>query len=791
MVGDVLTLKLLRDIRGHWAQYVAVALVVLLGTATFISFQVAHHSLLRTRDQYYAEYSFADFFIHIERAPRAALHEVRAVEGVWRARGRIVKEVPVDVENGDEAIVGRFVSMPRRRNRLVNDIHLVTGSYFPGAAAEEVIVNHSFAEAHGLQVGDTFEATIKEGKQTLRIVGTAMSPEYVYAIRGAEQFAPDPASFAVIFATERFVEDAFEMTNAFNDVVGILRPGARAESVLRRAEARLDPYGVFHSYGREDQLSHSFLEIELEALETSSYVVPMVFLIVAAVVVHVIVHRIVEMQRTQIGLLCALGYSKWQVVRHYAAYALGAGLAGVVPGTLVGLWFAQLLMIEYERWFQFPVLRVHFDPWPVLLAVGLGCGMCILGAVRSSWEVMKLEPAVAIRPQSPQKGRIVHFSAFRFLWERLPLTWRISVRNSLRARARSLFSIFGVAVSMVMLVMATQVTGWFDWIVDYQYRQVDRSDCRVELVAETSPAAALDVAGMPGVRRAEGIFQFGAELRNEWRTKDVAITGFPPDSRLYHVHDMEGRRVRMPPDGLLIPRRLADELNLRPGDVVMMDPYVRDKDERPTRVRGVVEEYLGLNVYADRRYLARTLGVGPTINGLMLQADEGALEPLVSRLSEMPNVSAVTTTRAMLENFVESVADLINVSVFLQTIAAAVIAFAVIYNTASVSISEQERDLACLCSLGYDRGDVARIATNDIMPLGLIGVIVGAPLAYLATLGLARAFETDVFKLPAIFSPEHYFLAAAQALIFLLISRWVSRRRVHRIDIVRRLKTLE
>ncbi len=791
MVKDVLTRKLLRDIREHWAQFAAAAGVVLLGTAAFVSFQLAHGSLLRTTEDFYADYNFADFFIHLERAPRAVLSELRAIEGVWQVRGRIVKDVPLEVEGHEGAVVGRIVSMPRRRDGMVNDIHIATGSYFSGAAAEEVIVNHAFAEAHGLQVGDTFKATIKEGRQQLRIVGTAYSPEYVYALRGAEQFASDDEAFGVVFATERFAEDAFQMANAFNDVVGTLRPGARVEEVLRRAERRLDRYGVFRTYDRADHASHIFLEVRLEAVQTASYIIPMVFLLVAAIVVHVIVHRMVEMQRTQIGLLCALGYTKRQVVWHYASYALAAGLAGAVPGVLLASYLARGMLGIWHEFYQFPELPLHLDSRPMAMAFVLSSGMSILGAVRSSWELMKLEPAVAIRPQPPQKSRIVHFGAFRFLWERLPLTWRMSVRNTLRARTRALFSVFGVAVSMVVLVMSVQLGGWLEWLLDHQYRLVDRSDCRVEFAAETSPAAALEIAAMRGVRRAEGIFEFGAGIRHDWRARDVGIIGLPADGRLYHVRDPDGRRIAMPPDGLIIPRRLAEELKLSPGDVVMMDPYVRDKDERPAVVRGVVDTYLGLSVYADRDYLARTLGVGPTITGALIQTDPGELDPLVSRLAEMPGVSAVTTTEALIDNFMEALSEFIDVMMTSQMIAAAVIAFGVIYNTASVSISEQERDLACLCSLGYGRGEVARIATNDIMPLGLTGIIAGSPLAYLGSIGLARALATDAFRMPMVVSPAHFFTAAAQALIFLLVARWISRRRVHRINIVRRLKTME
>ncbi|NIM71594.1 MAG: FtsX-like permease family protein, partial [Xanthomonadales bacterium] len=411
--------------------------------------------------------------------------------------------------------------MPPERREMVNDIHLVTGGYFPGAAAEEVIVNQRFAEANELRIGDTFQATINERKETLRIVGTAISPEYVYALRNVQQFAPDDAGFAVVFARESFVEDAFDMTNAFNQVTGLLRPGANADRVLDRIEQELEPYGVYVKYSRKDQVSNRYLTEELKGVKSSAQVVPMVFLVVAAVVVHIIVHRLTEMQRTQIGLLCAMGYSKPRVVSHYVSYALIIAVVGTAAGSLGGYHMAGGFMRMYNRFFRFPSLRVVFQPSAVVLAFALSGGMCMLGAARSAWNVLKMEPAQAIRPATGATERTVRPGRLSFLWKWLPLNWRMTVRSAVRSRARSLFSVFGVAVATMMLVVGATTMDYFDWLIAYQFGQVDRSDVRVDFANERPEAAVLEIEKVEGVRRAEGILQVGGQLRNGWRTKYV------------------------------------------------------------------------------------------------------------------------------------------------------------------------------------------------------------------------------------------------------------------------------
>lgn len=791
MVGGMLFRKLLRDIGQTAGQFAAVAAVVACAIVVFVSLRSAYQSLQLSRSTYYDSYRFADFFVHLERAPESALHDVSTIPGVMQVRGRIVKDVPLEVDGNDEAAFGRIISMPDRRDGLINDIHIVSGSYFPGAAATEVIVNERFCYANELQVGDTFEATINERQETLRIVGTAYSPEYVYAISSPQQFAPNDRGFAIIFARESFAEDAFNMTNAFNDLVGLLRPGASVEGVLNEIDERLEQYGVYHKYGRDRQLSNHYLSEEMKGLRNSTLVTPLIFLLVAAVAIHVLLRRMTELQRTQIGLLCALGFSKARVLGHYVYYALAVAVAGAVPGTLLGYLLAAKWTEMYNLFFRFPFLYTRFSPSVVLQAFALSGGMCVMGAARSAWRVLRVQPAVAIRPQAAASARSVHEGALGFVWARMPLAWRISTRNTLRAWHRSAFTLMGVALAVVILLIGMSMTDWMDYIMHYQFDLVDRSDMHVDFVSERRHAAVLDVASLQGVQRAEGILQFGAELRNGWRKKTVLVLGLPADGRLYRIYDTEGRRVPLPDDGLVVPKRLARALRLSKGASVLMEPYLKDKDERLAKVRAVVDQYIGVTVCATQEFLAELLGEAGAVNGTLIRSEPGALLTLTAELEDVPGVKSATDTGAILGGFEETVSDLMRVSTFVLGLFAAIIAFAVIYNSSTVSIAEQERDLACMCSLGYERETVAQVATNDIMPLGLLGTAIGLPLGVLVCHGLSRLYETDLYKLPVVIQPATYATVVATVLVFQLVARWVCRRRVYRIDIVRRLKTLE
>jgi putative ABC transport system permease protein len=791
VVNGCLRRKLLRDMRRTAGQFAAVCAVVLCATAVFVGMRGAYDSLVLSREAFYDRYHFADFFVELEKAPVTALRDLEAIPGVARVRGRIVKDVPLDVEGGDGTAVARFISMPDRRDGLINDIHMVSGSYFPGAHEREVILNDSFCEANHLQIGGTVRATINERKETFTIVGTAYSPEYVYAIRTPQQFAPDDRNFAIVFARKSFVEDAFNMTGAVNEVVGLLRPGARVDAVLDAAKKRLKSYGVYAKYGRKDQLSHHYLDNEIRGLWVSALVLPVIFLAVAALVIHVLMRRMTELQRTQIGLLCALGYRKWRIVLHYVSYALAVAVGGSVPGIVIGYILACQMTRMYNQFFHFPSLRLDFAPQVCAAAFLLNAAMCCLGAVRSAGRVLRIHPAIAIRPQAPSAARTVQRGALHALWERLPLVWRITVRSATRAWSRSVFTIAGVAVSVVILLVGTGMMDWVYFIMDHQFRLVDQADVHVDFATEEPTAAVRELDAMPGCQRAEGVLQFGAELHSGWRKKTILVMGLPADSRLYKVRDRTGRRVALPADGLVIPERAARALGLTAGSMATLDPYLRDKDERPVRIQGVTDQYLGLTSYARRDFLERWLNEGPVVNGALLAAEGGARDSLARVVDDLPGVQSVTATGTILGGFEDTFAAMMNVTVVILTLFAGVIAFAVIYNASSVSIAEQERDLACMASLGYEREDIAQAATGDIMPLGVIGIAAGLPLGVWLCYWIAKLYESDLYKVPVVIRTTTYLRVILFVLVFQLVARWACRRRVRRIDIVRRLKTME
>src|SRR5215475_6449266 len=247
--------KLVRDVVHLWGQVVAITLVVACGVASYIAMRSTYNSLLRSQEVYYEEYRFADVFAQLKRAPNSIAPRINEIPGVAKAETRVVADVTLDVPGLDEPAKGRIVSVPEKQTTMLNDLYLSEGRYIEPGQRDEVIASQTFANANGLKPGDSLAAIINGRWQKLRIVGLALSPEYVYEIRGGEIF-PDSRRSGVLWMSRESLGPAFNMDDAFNDVSLTLAPGAIEANVIERLDQLLDNYGGLGAYGRIDQISN-------------------------------------------------------------------------------------------------------------------------------------------------------------------------------------------------------------------------------------------------------------------------------------------------------------------------------------------------------------------------------------------------------------------------------------------------------------------------------------------------------------------------------------------------------
>jgi putative ABC transport system permease protein len=784
------TKMLFRDLAHLRGQVLAVTIVVACGVASFVSMRATYWSLLLTQAAYYSEYRFADVFANVKRAPESLAEEIRAIPGVAAVQTRVVRDVTLDVPGLEEPAIGRLVSIPERRAPVLNDLFLRSGRWVEPGRSDEVLASEAFATANQLKLGDTISAILNGRWVRLRIVGIALSPEYIYEIRGGGSIFPDNRRFGVLWISREVIGPAFQMDGAFNDVAVSLARGAREADVIARLDRLLDRYGGLGAYGREDQISNRFISDEIKQNRVSSIYTPAIFLAVSAFLIHIVLSRLVALQRPHIALLKAFGYSNAMVGMHYMKMALLAVSGGTAIGVGLGVWLGHVFAAVYQDFYRFPILRFEWR----LDVIGLGAAISLASAAVGAWVAVRsaviLPPAEAMRPEPPadfRPGIVERLGIGAFFSS----SFRMILRNIERQPWRSGLTVLGLALAVGILVIGRYFFDAMDFMMELQFEIAQREDVMVAFREPLTSQAAYDVARLEGVLLSEPYREAPARLRAGHRSKRIGILGLDPGGELRRLIDQKLEAVPLSPNGLVLTEALADHLGVKPGSRIRVEILEGERAVRDVVVADVVDEILGFSAYMQRDALNRLLGESGATSGAYLAVDSKAAPALYARLKRTPAVSGVAIREATLRSFDEIVAQSLKISTNVLIFFACAIAFGVVYNSARVALSERGKELASLRILGFTKREIGVLLLGEQALLTLAAIPVGLAIGHATCALLTELMQTELYRMPLVMTGQTYVFATLVVAAAALVSGLAVARRLANLDLIEVLKTRE
>ncbi len=781
--------KLLRDARRLWGQLLAAAMILASGVAVLVMTGYLFESLQQTQRAYYERYNFADVFAHARRAPLKLGDDIRNIPGVSAASLRIREIVRLDIPDLVEPASATIVSVPRYGPPGVNGVRLSKGRYVAPGRHSEVIASKEFADARGLAPGDALTVVINGRKRDLSIVGLGQSPEFIYAIAPGD-LLPMRDRYAILWMARDSLERAYDLDGAFNDVALTLAPGADAQEAIRRLDHLLEPYGGTGAYAREDQVSHAFIQSEIDQNKASGLILPPVFLAVAAFMLHVAVTRLIEMEREQIGLLKAFGYSNLDVAIHYLKLALIPGISGGLLGAGLGSWAGEATSVIYTKFYNLPFM---IRDVPASVYVGgllVAVGVCASAAAIAVGRAVALDPAVAMRPQAPASFRRGLLDALWFA-KHLPVPVRIVLRNVSRRPIRAALTTLGIAAGCSTIVAGTFMYDAMSHLMDVQFQQIQRHDVMLTFPLEQPADIVYDVAHLPGVIQVEGVRAAPIRLSHGSRVERVSLQGLPDRPDLNRPVDADVRPIAPPPAGVLMSRHLGEKLGLEPGDTALVEVLEGRRPTFETQVAGFVEDYVGQAAYMRRELLNRALGEAPSISVAYVTLDAQRYEAFFAAVKRSPIVQAASIRVLTIHEVEKTMEANSSIITFVFSLFAGSICFGVVYNSARIALSERGRELASLRVLGFTRSEVSFILLGEVGLLTLFALPLGGLLGYWNAALIATLFPADLIRAPLIVTVERYASAMLYTVFFAFVSGLIVRRRIDRLDLVAVLKTRE
>ena len=548
--------------------------------------------------------------------------------------------------------------------------------------------------------------------------------------------------------------------------------------------------------------SFASVDSDMSSIEAIATAFPAIFFVVAVLISLTTATRMVEEERTLIGLYKALGYSRNKILSKYVGYALAACAVGGVVGNLVGFIALPLFLFHvFTSMYVVPNMQLFYS---AAMSIG-SVALFAVGVAGAAFVACRRElaesPAALMRPKAPRAGSRILLERVRPLWSRLGFLNKVTARNLFRYKMRFFMTTFGIAGCCALVICGLGIRDTVVGLSGRQYGGVTRYDL---LAVSTSGELADLTAELEGRAAAEGSkvsldSKIAVQLESVTaefggKKESVQIVVVPTESvdalgRYVRLADADGGSIELVNAGCDLSKSAQMVLGAKVGEKIELQDSALDTAS--VRVASTSMNYLGSTVYLSQDAYEKAFGKKMQANALIAKLDGGADDQIdFCRSAKADGWLSVSSTADQVKNFEKNFA-IINAVVVLVTAMAAALSFVVVFTLSNTNISERERELATIKVLGFNRREVHRYVNKETLILTGIGAVVGVPLGYV----LARSF-TYVLQMPSLYfdvhvQPVSYVIAVALSFVFTIVVNQATNRSLNRIDMVGALKSAE
>jgi len=790
-----INLKLWRDIRQQKWQFTALVVVILVGVLSYGGMMGMIDDVEASLDHTLDELRFQDFVVTLEgTTPESLVQDVAGVDNVQAVTGRLVMDVGLDISEDNQARA-RLVGMPTAAQPPVNQLYIQEGRYLQEGDGLVAVVDHHLAEYYGYGPGTMLHPIVNGEPIDVEIIGIAVSPEYLMAVASAENVLPLPSGFAVLFMPQAEVQRLFGAEGSINELNVLLE--SRSPGDLDRAIAQVeDVLGsatVRSVVKRADNPSYSLLRLDLEGGREMMGMVPTMFLVIAAMSIYVLLNRMVQAQRPQIGVLKALGYSRWAVMRYYLLYSGLIAIVGSILGFALSYPVGQAFAQAYAAEFGLPFVTARFHLAAGLEAIGITLVVALLAGWFPAWNSARIPPAQAMRfdpSVALVKGSVPWLERALGLVFHLRTGTKIALRNLFRNRRRTLTTSLGFVFAFVVLLTCWAMFDGMGYMMEVQFQRTDRWDLQA-IFSQPRPYALMEqIKGWAGVEAVEPVLTFPVTIKSGSDSHDAFLVALDPDSTLHRFQLPKNKTPSelLAPDHALLSPTMAKNWDITTGDQVTLQTPLGDQQ---VTVDTSNAEVMSPSVYVSLDWAQGEIPGGQDLfNGLWLQVDEADQKDVRRMLYHLPGVASVDLKEEISTGW-QSLMGLYYVMMGMFLIFALVIAAAVIFNTMTVNVLERQREIATMRALGQSRRRLQGMITVENLLVGLLALVPGLAIGVGSTYYLFQVFSASAdFYLPFYIAPLTYGIVTLLIFGTALLSQIPAMRRVNRMDLAEATKVM-
>lgn len=561
-----------------------------------------------------------------------------------------------------------------------------------------------------------------------------------------------------------------------------------AEQELAKARKELEDFDKPDTYvlDRDTNAGYVNFENDSQIVRGIANVFPVFFFLVAALVCITTMTRMMEEQRTQIGVLKALGYSAGAITCKYIIYSGSAAMIGAVSGFAIGTWvFPEVIWITYKMMYDMGSLHYIFDGSLAVISI-LVAFLCSVGTTfLSCYQELKEMAAALMRPKAPKAGKRVLLEKVSFIWNRLKFLDKVSVRNLFRYKKRFFMMIIGISGCTALLVTGMGIKDSIANIADTQFEEIFIYDMSVGINEEP--------VEVPGMKDYLPVSEKNIDMKVNDKTKSVSlIVPFSEDafSDYVDLHTKKGGKTAFPEEmEAAISSKLAEDYNIQIGDTVILQNS--NLTGGRVTVSGIYQNYFNHFVLITKETYAKLFGKEPDYNEMYVNIEEEADEhEVAANLMKEPGVGAIAVNSDIKQS-VDDMMKSLNYVVLLVIVCAAMLAFIVIYNLNNINITERMREIATIKVLGFYKGETNSYIFRENIVLTLMGGLVGMILGHFLHAFVMSQIHIDAVSFDVHVTLFSYLLSMLLTLLFNQIVNLFMSRKLERIDMAESLKSVD
>lgn len=618
---------------------------------------------------------------------------------------------------------------------------------------------------------------------------------------------------SIITANKQFDTKAEELSDAEAKIVVAKADFAagKKESDEKLAEGKEEiekakrqiadiPEVKWHVLGRNTNAGYVDYGGAADRMDAIAQVFPLIFILVGILICFTAMGRMVDEQRSYMGTVKALGYSKASIASKYTIYAALASILGGVIGVFIGFsFFPTFIFKAFSALYTLPKLILTFDTSFAIASVAVGIAVTVSAALIVCFEELHTSAAQMMRPKAPKPGKIIILERIPFIWKRLKFTQKVTARNILRYKSRFFMTVFGVAGCTALLLVGFALR---DSVADigikqftdiYTYQMTvnikdNATDLEIENINKT-------IESSPDFTARQLYMSKSVTIGYKDEQKDCGLLVPQDKAKLpdfIMLHERVSRKpITMTDKGVILTEKLARKLGATVGSEIFIK--IDEYEKKPVTVTGICETYLNHYMYMSTDLYTRVFKTNPAYNSIYINFDDikpEDEEAVSKKVLAQKGVAAVYISRDMLDRFKDTITS-VNYVVFILILSAGLLSFIVLYTLTNINISERMREIATIKVLGFYDREVAAYVFKENIILTFLGSAVGLIIGLYLSIFVIQTAEVDVIMFGREIYPLSFILSFLMTIVFALFVNVVMLRKIRKINMVEALKTIE